>query len=172
MPFLDWTKNRSATIPPETKPDVPKTQTARDFFSQRNAQEKANEKPLTPEVKEQADRAMASIDKATWSLRPQEAPSQSDAETRNEPMRQAELNQGKTAPALSPTTEQVGRSAEALAEPLQNDQGQRTNRVSPNRSTPDDIIAEERAGTIEKSQQVSPAPTPRTQSRDRGGWER
>ena len=66
------------------------------------------------------------------------------------------MNQDKTAPALSPTTDQVGKAA---------------NEPNHNQPTPDDIVHKERS---EKTQDTARDQAQRSQSqeRSRGGWER
>jgi len=115
MAFLDFIKNRQqqAASPQEQKPETTKQpQTAREMYAQQDAPEKATQAPLTPEVKAQADRAMETLDKSSFHLRSQSAASPSETGGNSEPMRQNAVNQDKAAPALSPTTEQMGKVAE------------------------------------------------------------
>ena len=140
MAFLDFIKHRQT----EQKPEPPKQpQTAREMYAAQNAQEKVSQNPLTPEVKAQADRAMKSLDQGSFHLQSQSAPA-APTETggHSEPMRQKAVNQNVEAPALSPTTEHMGKVAEKGS------------------SAPSNEPAKEQP---QKSQ---------TRQHDRGGWER
>jgi hypothetical protein len=175
MAFLDFIKNRQAEQKSAQQTPKQQPQTAREMYAAKDAQEKTNQKPLTPEIKAQADRVLGRAEQASSFLQSSSAPS-SGGETRGEPMRQKQMNQDKAAPALSPTTEQVGKVAEKGQSGRENDaRGAGIH----NRATPDEIKAGERglANTPPESrkQKESPQNQPEkaaTPSRGRGGWER
>src|ERR1017187_2152793 len=75
MAFLDFMKNRNAAQQQSVanKPQEQKPETAKEMHSRQAAQEKAAERPITPEIKAQADRAMATINKASQHLELQPA---------------------------------------------------------------------------------------------------
>jgi len=157
--LLDFIQNRNQQTGPrqDQNAQMAKPQTAREMYAAQEAQEQANRKPLTPDVKSQADQVMEAVGKHQFQehARGQSAPA--DQASHSEPMRQNAVNQDKEAHSLSPTTEQVGKVADAQTAP------------SPNRATPDDIVAEERMKATEKSRQQGQSQTPQQQ---RGGWER
>ena len=141
MAFLDFIKTRKQQAPGET-PQPPNPQTAREMYTQRDAQEKASAKPISPEVKAQADRVMQTLDKGSFHLRAEPAPAPSSGTGGNsEPMRQKALSQEHVAFLLSPTTTQVGRVAETPSEAPSKDSAERPAR-------------------------------PQSPSKSRGGWER
>jgi hypothetical protein len=159
MAFLDFIKNRQAeqqTPSQDTKPEHAKPATAREMYAQQEAQEKANRAELTPDVKSKADEVMKAVNQASLSAQAQSQSAPSEGGGSSTPMRQAEMNQDKTAPALSPTTDQVGKAADS---------------PSHNQPTPDDIVHKERS---EKTQDAARDQAQRSQSqeRSRGGWER
>lgn len=142
MAFLDFIKNRQRQRDIET-PQQPNPQTARELYAQRDAQEKASAKPISPEVKAQADRVMETLDKGSFHLRTEPAAAPSSFTGGNsEPMRQKALSQAHVAFLLSPTTTQVGRVAE----------------------TPSEVPSKD-------SIDQQPA-RPQSPSKSRGGWER
>jgi hypothetical protein len=159
MAFLDFIKNRQSeqqTPLQETKPEHAKPATAREMYAQQDAQEKANRTELTPDVKSKADEVMQAVNQASLSAQTQSPSSPSEGGGSSTPMRQAEMNQDKTAPALSPTTEQVGRPA---------------NEPNHNQPTPDDIVHQERSQKTQESARDQ-AQRSQSQERSRGGWER
>jgi hypothetical protein len=115
MGFTDWIKNRNASQQASVAENSQqqKPETAKEMYSREAAQEKANAKPITPEIKAQADRVTATMDKATQHMSqnsgaPSAAPS--DGASSPQPMRQNMTGQDKTAPALSPTSAQRGQT--------------------------------------------------------------
>jgi hypothetical protein len=155
--LLDFIQNRNQQSGPsqDQNAQMAKPQTAREMYAAQDAQEQTNRKPLTPGVKSQADQVMEAVGKHQFQEHGGAATG--NRESHDEPMRQNAVNQDKTAHALSPTTEQVGKVADSQTAP------------SPNRATPDDIVAEERMKATEKSRQQAPSQQPRP---ERGGWER
>src|ERR1017187_10863634 len=81
MAFLDFMKNRNASQQQSVanKPQDQKPETAKEMHTRQAAHEKAAERPITPEIKAQADRAMATINKASQHLQPQPAPAAPDS---------------------------------------------------------------------------------------------
>jgi hypothetical protein len=155
MAFLDWIKTKPGGQPPAAE-EARKTQTAREMYVARDAQEQANKKPISPEVKEQADRVTAGFANNAFNAqpaisRPAERNGGDKAAQRNA------LDQGNIPPALGPTTEQANRVAHSPQPPLHN------------RPTPDEIIADERSHVTGKSCRPEPSQVSRP---ERGGWER
>lgn len=112
MALLEFIKNRNASQQqsianksPEQKPE-----TAKEMYSREAAREKAAERPITPEIKAQADRAMATIDKASQHLQSQPAPAAPDGGT-NAAQLQKQNHQEKAQEALSPTDSAAGKTA-------------------------------------------------------------
>ena len=112
MPFLDFIKNRNVSQQQSVanKPQDQKPETAKEMHSRQAAQEKAAEKPITPEIKAQADRAMATINKASQHLEPQPAPAAPDGGSPAAHL-QKQNHQEKAQPALSPTDGAAGKTA-------------------------------------------------------------
>jgi hypothetical protein len=112
VPFLDFIKNRNVSQQQSVanKPQDQKPETAKEMHSRQAAQEKAAEKPITPEIKAQADRAMATINKASQHLEPQPAPAAPDGGSPAAHL-QKQNHQEKAQPALSPTDGAAGKTA-------------------------------------------------------------
>ena len=112
MPFLDFIKNRNVSQQQSVanKPQDQKPETAKEMNSREAAQEKAAEKPITPEIKAQADRAMATINKASQHLQPQPAPAAPDGGSPAAQL-QKQNHQEEAQPALSPTDGAAGKTA-------------------------------------------------------------
>jgi len=112
MAFLDFIKNRNVSQQQSVanKPQDQKPETAKEMHSRQAAQEKAAEKPITPEIKAQADRAMATINKASQHLEPQPAPAAPDGGSPAAHL-QKQNHQEKAQPALSPTDGAAGKTA-------------------------------------------------------------
>jgi|SRR5580658_6356126 hypothetical protein len=112
MALLDFMKNRNASQqqPVADKSQDLKLETAKEMYSREAAREKAAERPITPEIKAQADRVMATIDKASQYLQPQSAPAAPDGGT-NAAQLQKQDHQEKARAALSPTDSAAGKTA-------------------------------------------------------------
>jgi hypothetical protein len=118
MAFLDFMKNRTqAQQPVSQTAQTQKPETAKPMY----AQEEVNDKATRPRVermsKDQLSKAQeigARFEAATKHLN-QNVPSPpagpADGATSPEPSRQNMMNQDKTAPALSPTSMQAGKTA-------------------------------------------------------------
>jgi hypothetical protein len=114
MAFLDFVRNRQesqqqsvAQTSREQKPE-----TAKEMYTRQDAQEKtAASKPITPEIKAQADRAMATMNKASEHV---QSPAKRTApETGSAPQAQLQnqSRQDETQEALSPTDGASGKTA-------------------------------------------------------------
>ncbi len=111
MAFLDFMKNRNAgRQQPAGDSQQPKPGVVKEMYAERDAQQKAAEKPITPEVKEQADRAMAAMNKATQHQDGPAAPSPSEGSS-NSAQLQKQNHQDKGQAALSPTDDASGKTA-------------------------------------------------------------
>jgi hypothetical protein len=134
MAFLDFIKNRQQQPGPETSQEQG-PRNAREMYAQREAQDQAALKPISPEVKAQADRVMGRLDSGSFHLRTETAQSPSAGGGGNsEPMRQKALNQDHIAFLLSPTTSQVGRVAEAPSQTPSKDSVEQKSPQSPSPS--------------------------------------
>lgn len=105
MALLDFLKKRrQQTAQPKTQPE-----TAKQMYTREAAQQTAA-KPITPEIKAQADRAMATMNKASQHV--QAASSAAAPETAESPAAQLQNQhgQGKTQAALSPTDGASGKT--------------------------------------------------------------
>lgn len=112
MAFLDFIKNRMAKgrQADAPKPQQSKPETAKQMYTREAAAESAAVKPISPEIKAQAARVMATMDKAS-----QHAPHPSPRiapETAGSPAAQLQNQhgQGKTQTALSPTDGAAGKT--------------------------------------------------------------
>ncbi len=110
MKFLGWiTKGNAARQQSVAeKPQMPET--AKEMYSRQEAQEKAAARPITPEIKAQADRALSTINKASQHLQSQ-SPSQESDGGSNAGYLQKQDHQGKAQEALSPTDGREGKTA-------------------------------------------------------------
>jgi len=112
MAFLDFIRNRNASRQPTAAVDntqQQKPETAKEMYSRQAGQETA--KPITPEIKAQADHALAAVTKQTQHLeqgRPA-APENGGGSPTAELQKQS--NQDKTQAALSPTDAGAGKTA-------------------------------------------------------------
>src|SRR5580658_8752515 len=104
MALLDFIRNRNAARQQAVanRPQEQKPETAKEMHTRQAAQEKAAERPITPEIKAQADRAMATINKASQHLQAQPAPATPDGGSPVAHL-QKQNHQEKAQPALSPT---------------------------------------------------------------------
>ncbi len=113
MAFLDFINNRQesqqqsvAQTSQEQKPE-----TAKEMYARQDAQAKASAKQITPEIKAQADRATATMNKATEHV---QSPAKRTApETGSAPQAQLQnqSRQDKAQEALSPTDGASGKTA-------------------------------------------------------------
>jgi hypothetical protein len=113
MAFLDFVNNRQAAqqqsvaqTSQEQKPE-----TAKEMYARQDTKEQAAAKPITPEIKAQADRAMATMNKASEHV---QSPAKRTApETGSAPQAQLQnqSRQDKAQEALSPTDGAAGKTA-------------------------------------------------------------
>ena len=111
MALLDFIRNRNSSQQQSVanKSQQQKPETAKEMYTRQAGQEKAAERPITPEIKAQADRALATINKASQHLQPQ-APAAPDGTT-NAAHLQKQNHQDKAQQALSPTDATTGKTA-------------------------------------------------------------
>jgi len=136
MALLDFIRNRQesqqqsvAQTPQEQKPE-----TAKEMYSRQDAQEKAASKTITPEIKAQADRAMATMNKASEHV---QSPSKRTApETGSAPQAQLQnqSRQDKTQESLSPTDGTAGKTAVQGKEKAPEKTPQRAQQTVPRRA--------------------------------------
>lgn len=110
MRFISWIKNQGKQQSVAEKQQPAKPETAKEMYSRQAAQEMAAERPITPEIKAQADRALSTINKASQHLHSQSAPQAPDGGG-NAAYLQKQDHQGKAQEALSPTDGRAGKSA-------------------------------------------------------------
>src|ERR1700744_670286 len=104
-------KNRNAgQQQPAGDSQQPKPGAVKEMYAERDAQQKAAEKPITPEVKEQADRAMAAMNKATQHQDGPAGSSPSEGSS-NSAHIQKQNHQDKGQASLSPTDDASGKTA-------------------------------------------------------------
>jgi hypothetical protein len=118
MGFLSWIQNANAKRqrPVAEKPLTPEN--ARQLYAREAAQEKSNRKPIDtmpPDQQTKVDKIKATLERATQhidrnALTPSPAPA--DTTGGREAARQNMSGQEKTAPALSPTSSQAGKTAQ------------------------------------------------------------
>jgi hypothetical protein len=102
-----WMKNRPAA-PQPPKQEAPET--AKEMYTRQTGQEKATERAITPEIKAQADRALATINKASRHLQSEPAAAAPDGGS-NAAQLQKQNHQEKAQAALSPTDAAAGKTA-------------------------------------------------------------
>ena len=113
MAFLDFVNNRQAaqqqSVAPTTQEQKPET--AKEMYARQDTQEKTASKPITPEIKAQADRAMATMNKASEHVH--SAAKRTAPETGSAPQAQLQnqSRQEKTQESLSPTDGTAGKTA-------------------------------------------------------------
>jgi hypothetical protein len=112
MAFLDFIKNRNASQQQSVanKSQEQKPETAKEMYARETAQEKAAARPITPEIKAQADRALATINKASQHLQSPPAPAAPDGGSPAAHL-QKQSHQEKAQAALSPTDDSAGKTA-------------------------------------------------------------
>jgi hypothetical protein len=113
MAFLDFVNNRQAAQQQAVaqKSQEQKPETAKEMYARQDTKEQAATKPITPEIKAQADRAMATMNKATEHV--QSPAKQPAPETGSAPQAQLQnqSRQDKAQEALSPTDGASGKTA-------------------------------------------------------------
>jgi hypothetical protein len=113
MGFLGWIRNRSAAQQQAVAntSQGPKPENAKQMYAREAAQEKASAKPITAEIKAQADRALATINRASQHAQP--GPPQAAPENAGSPEAhlQKQHGQGRAQEALSPTDAATGQTA-------------------------------------------------------------
>ena len=91
--------------------------TGREMYTRRDAQERATRKPLDslpPEQRAKVEEIKATLENATRHIHPQApatSPAPGDESGHREPLRQQMVAQERTAPNLTPTDMDAGRSA-------------------------------------------------------------
>jgi hypothetical protein len=112
MGFLNWIKNHNAAREQSVanRTQGPKPENAKAMYAREAAQEKAAEKPITPEIKEKADRALATINKVAQHLGQAATPAAPETSWSPSAQLQRRDGQEKTQAALSPTDGTTGRT--------------------------------------------------------------
>ncbi len=109
MAFLDFLKRGQAARQQAETPK-PKPETAKQMYTREAAGESAAVKPITPEIKAQADRAMATMKKASQHVQPSSPGASAEAAGSPAAQLQNQHAQGKTQAALSPTDGASGKT--------------------------------------------------------------
>jgi hypothetical protein len=111
MALLDFIKNRNAQTqqPAAENTQAQKPETAKQMYTRQAGEEKATQKPITPEIKAQADRATAATEKATQHQQAYSAPAPEGST--NTAHLQNQNRQDKTQASLSPTDDAKGKTA-------------------------------------------------------------
>jgi hypothetical protein len=118
MSFLDFIKNRNASPQqPAQKAQSQKPETAKEMYTRQAAQDRAAQQPMERMPADQQAKVEATkqrLESATRHVSPAEsqAPIPADNSGSREAMRQNMTGQEKVAPALSPTSAQVGKTSE------------------------------------------------------------
>ena len=121
MAFLDWVKSKSQQQSIVSKSQETKPETAKEMYTREAAQEKANLKPLDQMPADQrakVEAIKATLEKATQHIdKSAQAPSPAaaDGTGNREAVRQNMTGQDRTAPALSPTSAEAGRTGQSNA---------------------------------------------------------
>jgi len=137
MAFLDFVNNRQAAQQQAVaqKSQEQKPETAKEMYTRQDTQEKtAASKPITPEIKAQADRAMATMNKASEHV---QSPAKRTApETGSAPQAQLQnqSRQDKAQEALSPTDGASGKTAIQGKEKAPDKTPQRAQQTVPRRA--------------------------------------
>ena len=117
MALLDFIKNRQAQQQSKEQAAQPKPETARNMYARQGEQERASSRPMDqmpPQQQAKVEEVKAQLQKATQHLdqqAPANAPAPADATASPQPMRQNMMAQDKAAPAQSPTSAQLGQTA-------------------------------------------------------------
>jgi hypothetical protein len=122
MALLDFIKNRDGQRPAaEQQSQQQKPENAKEWHNRRDAELTAAQKPIREisEVDQSKARELgARLDKATQEIQqnaPASTPAPADSTSSPEPMRQNMTGQEKSAPDLSPTSAQLGQTANEKA---------------------------------------------------------
>src|ERR1035441_1085808 len=110
MAFLDFVRNRQQQ-PAQEQAQNQKPETANDSYALQALQEKADARPITPAIKAQADRALATMNKASQHVDSQSKAGASESSGSPQVQLQKQNNQDKTQEALSPTDNAAGKTA-------------------------------------------------------------
>jgi hypothetical protein len=110
MAFLDFVRNRQQQ-PAQEQAQNQKPETAKDMYARQAVQEKADARPITPAIKAQADRALATMNKASQHVDPQSKAGASESSGSPQAQLQKQNNQDKTQEALSPTDNAAAKTA-------------------------------------------------------------
>jgi hypothetical protein len=115
MALLDFIKNRGEQRPAgEQRSQQQKPDNAKQMYTQKDAEDRANAKPIALDQKQEASVKEAGDLFRKGSASPEpgpEAPTPAPTESNTapqQPMVQASMSQDKTAPALSPSSAQAG----------------------------------------------------------------
>lgn len=111
MALLDFIKNRNAQTqqPAAENTQAQKPETAKQMYTRQASEVKVAQRPITPEIKAQADRATAAMEKATQHQQAHSAPAPEGSS--NTAHLQNQNQQDKTQAALSPTDDAKGKTA-------------------------------------------------------------
>lgn len=108
MAFLDFLKQRQASGQQADAPK-PQTETAKQMYTREAAQRAAAVKPITPEIKQEAERAMTMLSKASQHASSSRTVAP-EAAGGAAAQRQNQQVQGNAQPALSPTDGMKGKT--------------------------------------------------------------
>lgn len=114
MAFLDFINNRQESQQRSVaqKSQEQKPETAKEMYARQDAQEKtAASKPITPEIKAQADRAMATMNKASEHVQSPAKRTAPEPGSAPQAQLQNQSRQDKTQESLSPTDGASGKTA-------------------------------------------------------------
>jgi len=118
MGFLGWIKNRSSQNhqPDSNRAPEPRPENAKRMYARQDGQERANLTPMDrmpPDQRAQVDAIKAKLEKATRHIdtnAPAPLPAAGESGGGHTAERQNMAGQEKTAPALSPTSAQAGKT--------------------------------------------------------------
>lgn len=117
MALLDFIKrNAPQQQSVANKSQEQKPETAKEMYTREAVQEKAEQRPITPEVKAQADRATAAMEKATQHVTPNSTPAPAEGGTNNAQL-QKQSHQDKAQSSMSPTDGAAGITAAQEKQP-------------------------------------------------------
>jgi hypothetical protein len=113
MPILDFIKNRNSQQ--QSTEQQPKLETAKEMYTREASQDKAAAKPvqqISADDKARVSEIRTDMQKATQQVGPESpSPDPGGGGASPQAMRQNMSNQDKTAPSLSPTSEQMGKTS-------------------------------------------------------------
>ena len=109
--LIDWIRNHKAARQQSVaeKPLERKPENAKEMYTREAAQKKASEKPITPEIKAQADRAAGAI-KEGMQQPSQSGPAAPESGSGPTAQLQKQDGQERTQAALSPTDGAAGKT--------------------------------------------------------------